>query len=118
MKGIALVVITIVVFPIVFGVIYGWPLFLKNRWDALRRRQGKDPVQLTFKTLYLVALIFGAWTYAIGFLLVEGGNRTLGIIAILLGMPAWMFVIFGGIDRLLRFIAKTIEKISKRKREF
>ena len=117
MKGIALVAITIVVFPIVFGVIYGWPLFLKRHWDALRRRQGKEPVQLPFKTLYLVALFFGAWTYGIGLLLVDDGNKTLGITVILLGMPAWMFVILGGIDQLLRFIAKMIEKMSKRKRE-
>jgi len=31
------VVITIIVFPLVVGLIYGWPMFLKNRWDALRR---------------------------------------------------------------------------------
>jgi hypothetical protein len=108
MKGIALVV-----FPIVFGAIYGWPLFLKNRWDALRHRQSKEPVQIPFKTLYPIALMFGAWTYAIGFLLIDDGNRTLGIITILLGMPAWMFVIFGGLDKLLRFIARTIEQMSK-----
>src|SRR6266700_1291637 len=113
MKGIALVAITIVVFPIVLGVIYGWPQFLKNRWDALRRRRGKEPVRLTFKTLYLVSLMFGAWTYAIGLLLFEDGNRTLGIIAILLGMPAWIVVIFGGIDQLLRFIVRTIEKMNR-----
>jgi hypothetical protein len=117
MKGIALVAITIIVFPIVFGVIYGWPLFLNHHWDALRRRRGKEPVQLPFKILYLVALVFGAWTYAIGLLLVDDGTKTLGIIVILLGMPAWMFVIFGGIDQLLRSIAKTIEKMSKRKRD-
>lgn len=117
MKGIALVAITIIVFPIVFGVIYGWPLFLKHHWDALRRRQGKGPVQLPFKTLYLVALVFGAWTYAIGLLLVDDGNKTPGIVVVLLGMPAWMFVIFGGIDQLLRFIVKTIGKMRKRKRE-
>jgi ABC-type sulfate transport system permease component len=106
MKGIVLVAITVFVFPIVFGVIYGWPLFLKKCWDAMRHRQGKQAVQLPFQTLYVVALLFAVWTYAIGFLLVDDGNKAPGIIVILLGMPAWMFVIFGGIDKVLRFITK------------
>lgn len=117
MKGIVLVAITIIVFPIVFGVIYGWPLLLKQRWDAVRQRQGRGPVHLPFKTLYLVALVFGLWTYAIGFLLVDDGNRTAGIIVILLGMPAWMFVIFAGLDVLLRFIGRVIVKVVNHKRD-
>ena len=110
MKGIALVVITVVVFPIVFGVIYGWPLFLKSRWDAQRRRQGKAPVHFSFKALFGIALFFGLWTYGIGFMLVDDGNRVPGIIIILLGMPAWMFVIFGGIDQLIRWVIKKVSR--------
>lgn len=106
MKGIALVAITVVVFPFIFGAIYGWPLFLKSRWDAQRRRQGKAPVHFSFKAMFGMALFFGAWTYGIGFMLVDDGNRVPGIIIILLGMPAWMFVIFGGINEAIRWVIK------------
>jgi hypothetical protein len=46
-----------------------------------------------------------------------GGATKRGLWVEIEPMPPWMFVIFGGIDQLLRFIAKTIEKMSKRKRE-
>jgi hypothetical protein len=104
-KGIALVALTAILFPVIFAVIYGWPTFLKSRIDDRRRKLGLEPLKIPLKFLFAISLIFGLWTYGIGYMLLEDEKQTAGIIIVLLGMPAWMFVIFGGINALIKTLA-------------
>ncbi len=103
-KGVGVVVVVMLLVPIIFAAIYGWPVGAKNLWDRLRRRQGKEAVELSRGQLVAAALVLGFVTYGLGYLLFVGVNETVGIVVILLGMPGWMVGIFGVIDLTLRWL--------------
>ena len=110
MKGFGLVVVTLLLFPVILAIVYGWPEFLKKLYDRLRARQGLPPVVLSLRTVYLLACAYSVTVFPLGIYLGMHGYKNVGIVLVVSAGPAVMIAIFGALQAGINYLGSILER--------